>query len=89
MWYIKRSKQALVEGNQNETGKTNGLPNRPLSKSSYNLTFTLNFGRIWINLSLRADLLKLRAELLKLRADLSNLLGWVKGRIVGSKSGFI
>ena len=40
-------------------------------------------------MSLRADLLKLRAELLKLRADLSNLLGWVKGRIVGFKSGFI
>ena len=40
-------------------------------------------------MSLRADLLKLRAELLKLRADLSNLLGWAKGRIVGSKSGFI
>ena len=85
---IHKEKQALVEGNQNETGKTNGLPNRP-SKSSYNLTFTLNFGRIWINLSLRADFLKLRAELLKLRADLSNLLGWVKGRMVGSKSRFI
>ena len=40
-------------------------------------------------LKLRAELLELRAELLKLRADLSNLLGWVKGRIVGSKSGFI
>ena len=40
-------------------------------------------------MSLRAELLKLRAELSKLRADLSDFLGWVKGRIVGSKSGFI
>ena len=46
-------------------------------------------GRIWIILSLRADLLNLRSELSNLRADLLNLLGWVKGRIVGSKSRFV
>ena len=45
--------------------------------------------KIWIILSLRADLLNLRSELSNLRADLLNLLGWVKGGIVGSKSRFV
>ena len=34
-------------------------------------------------------MLNLRSELSNLRADLLNLPRWVKGRIVGSKSGFV